>query len=101
MCIRDRNTDVLVPYGEGKTLIEELGSERARYDLYYRKELLEQSKPYCAALFQYCLLYTSRQMWAIPIGVSKMGMLTSTRLTIENRPRKLCSSSASMVPKTI
>ena len=42
-----------------------------------------------------------RQMWAIPIGVSKMGMLTSTRLTIENRPRKLCSSSASMVPKTI
>lgn len=49
------NTDVLVPYGEGKTLIEELGSERARYDLYYRKELLEQSKPYCAALFQYQL----------------------------------------------
>lgn len=49
------STDVLVPYGEGKTLIEKLGSERARYDLYYRKQLLEQSKPYCAALFSYQL----------------------------------------------
>lgn len=45
--------DVLVPYGSGADLIRELSSERARYDLNYRRTLLDKAKPYTIALFSY------------------------------------------------
>lgn len=49
----DSTQDVLVPYGEGEKLIEELCSERARRDLLYRKKLLDEAKSYTVSLFSY------------------------------------------------
>ena len=45
--------DVLVPYGEGRTVIADLGSERAGRDLEYRRQCLERAKPYTVSLYQY------------------------------------------------
>lgn len=45
--------DVIVPYGKGKHLISELGTERARYDFLYKKDLLEQLKPYTISIYSY------------------------------------------------
>lgn len=46
-------TDVLVPYGGGKKLIEELCSRRAEQDAAYRYELLKQAGDYSVSLYQY------------------------------------------------
>lgn len=45
--------DVIVPYGEGQTVIADLGSDRARRDLVYRQQCLERAKPYTVSLYQY------------------------------------------------
>ena len=45
--------DVIVPYGEGRTVISALRSDRARRDLAYRRSCLEQAKPYTVSLYQY------------------------------------------------
>ena len=45
--------DVIVPYGEGRTVISALRSDRARRDLTYRRSCLEQAKPYTVSLYQY------------------------------------------------
>lgn len=45
--------DVVVPYEKGKHLISELGTERAKNDLLYKKDLLEQLKPYTVSLYSY------------------------------------------------
>lgn len=47
------STDVIVPYGEGRTVIAELGSERAGRDFEYRRQCLERAKPYAVSLYQY------------------------------------------------
>lgn len=44
------SADVLVPYGEGKALIEALDEARARYDLAYAEAILRRAKPYAVSL---------------------------------------------------
>lgn len=46
-------TDVLVPYGKGKELIEELCSEKAEWDISYRQKLLQQAGEYSISLYRY------------------------------------------------
>lgn len=46
-------TDVIVPYGEGKEIIEKLCAEQTKYDKIYMKKLLEQAKAYTVSLYQY------------------------------------------------
>lgn len=45
--------DVIVPYGEGRAVIADLGSERAGRDLQYKRQCLERAKPYTVSLYQY------------------------------------------------
>ena len=47
------STDVLVPYGEGRRIIEELCSDRALRDTEYRVSLIKRAKPYVVALYDY------------------------------------------------
>ncbi|MCI8389007.1 MAG: CRISPR-associated helicase Cas3' [Clostridiales bacterium] len=53
-CVFDNNTlDILVPWGDGERLIEELGSARAKSDLKYRHELIRKSRLYTVAIYDY------------------------------------------------
>lgn len=45
--------DVIVPYGDGREIISDLGSDRARWDLAYRQSCLDRAKPYTVSLYQY------------------------------------------------
>ena len=45
--------DVIVPYESGKILIAELGTEKAKYDLLYKNDLLERLKPYTVSIYAY------------------------------------------------
>lgn len=45
--------DVLVPYGEGQSVIEALESGRAAHDRAYAAALLEQAKPYTIRLYRF------------------------------------------------
>lgn len=45
--------DVIVPYGEGRAIIADLESDRARRDLAYRQNCLDRAKPYTVSLYQY------------------------------------------------
>ncbi|MGN1019530.1 MAG: hypothetical protein ACI4O7_04075 [Aristaeellaceae bacterium] len=45
--------DVIVPYGEGRAVIADLGSEQAGQDLQYRRQCLERAKPYTVSLYQH------------------------------------------------
>ena len=47
------SVDVIVPYGEGRAVIADLGSDRAKWDLVYRQQCLERAKPYTVSLYQY------------------------------------------------
>ena len=49
----DASLDVIVPYKEGRTIIADLGSERAALDLEYRKECIARAKPYTISLYEY------------------------------------------------
>lgn len=45
--------DVIVPWGRGNDIINGLSSERAKYDMRYVKELLDQAKGYTVSLYSY------------------------------------------------
>ena len=45
--------DVLVPYGKGKEIIEDLCSARAAWDLKFVKETLERAKPFTLSLYRW------------------------------------------------
>ena len=51
----ENTSDVIVPYGEGKNIIDDLCSEKAKYDFLYRKGLLDKAKKYTVSLFDYAL----------------------------------------------
>ena len=51
----DEGRDVIVPYGEGDSIITELSSEIAGYDLKFVKEQMEKAKPYTISLYDYQL----------------------------------------------
>lgn len=50
----ENNTyDILIPYKEGKKFIEELNGDKAKYDLLYRKKILQKLKPYTVSVFSW------------------------------------------------
>ncbi len=49
----DLTTDVIVPYGGGKEVIADLGSQRAKRDLAFRKACIQRAKQYTVSLFDY------------------------------------------------
>lgn len=61
------STDVIVPYGEGRAVIAELGSERAGRDLEYRRQCLERAKPYTVSLYQYQVRQLEKEHGLRPI----------------------------------
>ncbi|MCD7761407.1 MAG: CRISPR-associated helicase Cas3', partial [Clostridiales bacterium] len=59
--------DVIVPYGEGKELIDKLNSSRAGHDLAYAKQLLQQAKPYSVSLYRYQIDVLEREGALLPL----------------------------------
>lgn len=49
----DDTTDVIVPYGEGESIVTDLLSERAKYDMQYVKECVNRAKGYTVSLYSY------------------------------------------------
>jgi CRISPR-associated endonuclease/helicase Cas3 len=49
----DNTVDVLVPYGDGEGIIAELGSDAAKDNLLYRKQLLDKAKRFSISLYDY------------------------------------------------
>lgn len=50
----DENTwDVIVPYGEGENIIQELSSQWTRYDIQRRKNLIRKAGLYTVSLYEY------------------------------------------------
>lgn len=49
----ENTTDVLVPYGRGRQLLEELCAERCRFDLGYRAAVLKEMNSYTVSVYQY------------------------------------------------
>jgi CRISPR-associated endonuclease/helicase Cas3 len=45
--------DVIVPYGEGKKIIENLCSQETMYNIKYRAEQIKLAKPYTVAVYDY------------------------------------------------
>ncbi|MGN0969037.1 MAG: CRISPR-associated helicase Cas3' [Oscillospiraceae bacterium] len=59
--------DVIVPYGEGRAVIADLGSDRAGRDLVYRQRCLERAKPYTVSLYQYQRQQLEQKHGLLPI----------------------------------
>lgn len=49
----DDTTDVIVPYGEGESIVTDLLSERAKHDIKYMKECVNRAKGYTVSLYSY------------------------------------------------
>lgn len=49
----ENTTDILVPYKEGREILAELCSERAKWDIEYAEEQLEKAKQYSISIFEY------------------------------------------------
>lgn len=49
----DNTTDVIVPYGKGEEIINNLNSGRAEFDFEYVKRQLIEAKPYTVSLYDY------------------------------------------------
>ena len=60
-------TDVLVPYGAGKTLIADLCSQRGEQDIAYRTALLHQANDYTVSLYAHQKKQLEKQGALIPI----------------------------------
>lgn len=48
-----QTVDVLVPYGEGSSIIADFCSEQAMYDISFQLSLVQRAKPYTISLLQY------------------------------------------------
>ncbi len=71
----DQDTvDVIVPYGKGRELIEELCGGKAKYDMAYLKGLLEQVKPYTVSLFRYQYDRLEKEDGVIPLSGGAAGL---------------------------
>ena len=46
----DNTISLIVPYGEGKDLITELASEKAKYDIMYARKMIEKAKMYSVSV---------------------------------------------------
>lgn len=49
----ENTTDIIVPYGEGKEIIADLYSEKAKHDMAFLFATLEQARPYSISVFEY------------------------------------------------
>lgn len=50
----EENTqDMLVPYGEGKSLITDLASQRSQYDINFRINTLKKLRPYAVSIWEH------------------------------------------------
>lgn len=49
----DNTVELIVPYGSGKNVITELGSERAKYDIGYTAEKIKEAVGYTVACYKY------------------------------------------------
>lgn len=67
-------TDVIVPYGQGAELIQNLNSKRAAYNLDYLKAQLEQAKPYTISLYRYQLDRLNAEHALIPLQGGALGL---------------------------
>lgn len=67
-------TDVIVPYGDGATLIQDLCSGKARQDPACLKALLEKAKPYTVSLYQYQLDCLQKEHALIPLPGGALGL---------------------------
>lgn len=70
----ENTADVVVPYGAGAGLISDLCGERAKYDLSYLKERLEQAKPYTVSLYQYQTDRLNGEHALIPLQGGALGL---------------------------
>ena len=52
---------VIVPFGEGVDIICEMGSERAQYDYFYMKELVQKAKEYSVSIYSNQIQELERQ----------------------------------------
>ncbi len=60
-------TDVLVPYGEGASLIQALGGDAASHDPRRQKALLEAARPYAISLYAFQLGQLEQQGGLVPL----------------------------------
>ncbi len=64
----DRNTiDVIAPYGEGKQIILDCGSDLAKYNPDYLQSCLKKAKPYTVSLFRYQVEQLLEKRGLIPL----------------------------------
>ncbi len=70
----ENTTDVVVPYGQGEKLIQELCGEKARRDPGYLRSLLEEAKPYTVSLYQYQINRLHEEHSLIPLHGGALGL---------------------------
>ena len=70
----ENTTDVVVPYGSGTELIQDLNSERAERDPVYLQRLLEEAKPYTISLYQYQIERLNFEYALIPLQGGALGL---------------------------
>lgn len=51
----DNTVELIVPYGKGEDIIDELGSEKAKYDLSYASEKIKEATGYTVSCYNYQL----------------------------------------------
>lgn len=70
----ENTTDVVVPYGKGKTLISDLCSEKAQRDPSYLRSLLDEAKPYTVSLYQHQIDRLNEEHSLIPLQGGALGL---------------------------
>ena len=74
--IDNNTTDILVPYGKGKTLITELSSLANSKDYIYLKRLISQAKEYSVSVYQYQVTALEKQGAIISLFNGEILILT-------------------------
>ena len=67
--------DVIVPYNEGKKVIEDICSDKAKYDMAYLMHCLDMAKGYTVSLFKYNVETLQREGGLIVIGEGRIFVL--------------------------
>ena len=70
----ENTTDVVVPYGQGEQLIQDLCGEQAGRDSGYLRSLLEAAKPYTVSLYQYQIDRLNEENGLIPLQGGALGL---------------------------
>ena len=68
------STDVIVPYGRGKSLICDLCGERAGRDPRYLKNLLAEARSYTVSLYRYQIDRLAAEQGLIPLQGGALGL---------------------------